>query len=75
MLWHAMQVTMLASAICAWPFGAVGSATSMPSMTLSHVRPIQGHGGPATTPLVAVALRGDIYVIPAGGGAPRRLTT
>lgn len=26
------------------------------------------------TPLVAVALRGDIYVVPANGSAPRRLT-
>ncbi len=69
-----MWAAMLVSVMLAWPFGAGGSPTDLPS-TPSHVRPIHAPADPTTAPLVAVALRGDMYVIPAAGGVSRRLTS
>ncbi|MDQ2828659.1 MAG: hypothetical protein M3Y74_06385, partial [Chloroflexota bacterium] len=57
------------SAVYVWPLVSVGSTAP------SHARTIQAHASPIKTPLVAVTLRGDIYVIPAAGGVPRRLTS
>ncbi len=72
---HTMRVAILASVVLAWSFVAVGPAAGSLEAMSAHAWTISSDRGPATTPLVAVALRGDIYVIPAGGGAPRRLTT
>ncbi len=66
---HAMRALALASAVCVWPLVSVGSAAP------SHARPIRTPAVPTTPSLLAVALRGDIYVIPASGGVPRRLTS
>jgi hypothetical protein len=72
---HAMRATVLASAMYAWFLVSVGSVTGLPSAEPSHARTIHANASLAATPLLAVALRGDIYVIPAAGGVPRRLTT
>jgi len=72
---HAMRALVLMSVVGACPLASIGSATDMPSTAPSHARTMQAAMRPTTTPLVAVALRGDIYVVPAGGGASRRLTS